>query len=89
MNWLKTSTATFLAVLTVVFCFLLFIYCFTVEFSDKQEKVIMFILGNIISILSMIFQYYFGSSKSSSEKNDMLKKMINGAGEDANKSDVS
>ena len=54
--------------------------------KEKQDQrtmvkdIMSYILGVLSSILTSIFSYYFGSSKSSSQKNDTLNMMVKKAG---------
>ena len=54
--------------------------------KEKQDQrtmvkdIMLYILGVLSSILTSIFSYYFGSSKSSSQKNDTLNMMVKNAG---------
>lgn len=40
--------------------------------SDDKEKVAYLIVGNVLAWPLMILQYFFGTSKSSSDKNDIV-----------------
>ena len=54
--------------------------------KEKQDQrtmvkdIMLYILGVLSSILTSIFSYYFGSSKSSSQKNDTLNMMAKKTG---------
>lgn len=45
-----------------------------VEIPDKNKDILLMIVGALIASFSALVSYYFGSSKSSSDKNELLKK---------------
>jgi hypothetical protein len=47
---------------------------FAYELSDTKETIIVHVLGIIEGMLLMVGNYYFGSSKGSQEKTEIMKK---------------
>jgi len=76
-SWLSKNTNSLLALCTVFLTFVLFyIMVFTKMVTPERKELFIYILGVLSTICAGIFNYYFGSSKSSNEKSEQLNKMI-------------
>lgn len=72
--WWEKAVMPFLAVFTVVATFALVgILCF-VEIADKQERIVIFVLGFVTAVAGQVLSFYFGSSQGSKDKTEALKK---------------
>ena len=69
----KNLTQLILAIMGVVFCLAWFAALLFVSIPEANKDLVNIITGAMISVcLTQIYQYYFGSSKSSSDKTDMM-----------------
>jgi len=75
-TWLAKNTASIIALSVILLAFIMFyIVVFTVIPTEKKD-VIIYMLGGLISIVTMIIGYYFGSSKGSSDKDAQIQKIL-------------
>lgn len=76
-SWLSKNTNSILALATVFLTFVLFyIMVFTKMVTPERKELFIYILGVLSTICAGIFNYYFGSSKSSDQKSTQINKMI-------------
>lgn len=68
-DWMKTIVG--LSILTI-FSFLVYMV-FEYELTDTKENIIIHIVGVIEGVVLTIANYYFGSSKGSQDKTDIIK----------------
>jgi len=66
-----------LGITIVVFTFILFYALLFKNVQGTSKDIILFVLGCVSTILSQVVSYYFGSSKGSADKNQMLSDSIN------------
>lgn len=76
-SWLAKNVQPLLAVALIALTFYLYWY---VIFSanaidDKRKDIIVYILGALTTIVTQVVSFFFGSSKGSADKNEMLKTM--------------
>lgn len=76
-TWLGKNISAMLAIGTTILTFILFyILVFQKSLLDNSSKeIILYILGVLSAIITQIFSYYFGSSKGSGVKNEMLERL--------------
>jgi hypothetical protein len=68
-DWMKTIVG-----ISIISIFTFMVYgVFMLELDDNKENIIVHIIGVIEGMLVMIGNYYFGSSKGSQEKSEILK----------------
>jgi len=76
-TWLGKNISAMLAIGTTILAFVLFY--FLIFQQDKLEaeakEIILYILGVLSAIITQIFSYYFGSSKGSGVKNEMIERL--------------
>ena len=68
-DWMKTVVGVSIISIFSYMVYMIFAY----ELSDAKETIIVHVLGIIEGMLLMIGNYYFGSSKGSQEKTELLK----------------
>jgi len=67
----------YLAMASFAFAVTIVIMLFFIEVPDKNQDVVNFILGIVVGNgLTQVFQFFFGSSKGSKDKEDRLNSMI-------------
>lgn len=74
-SWLAKNVQPFLAVVLIALTFYLYwyvIFCAN-SIKNEQKDIIVYIMGALTTIVTQVVSYFFGSSKGSSDKNDMLK----------------
>lgn len=74
---LNKYISSIIALFTIFLTFLLFALLFFIEIKDYHKDIIIYILGSLSTVLSQIFSFYFGSSKSSQDKNSIIKELKN------------
>lgn len=68
-DWMKTIVG-----ISIIGIFSFMVYMvFTYDLPETKENIIIHILGIIEGMLVMIGNYYFGSSKGSQEKTEIIK----------------
>lgn len=68
-DWMKTIVG-----ISIIGIFSFMVYMiFAYELSDAKETIIVHVLGIIEGMLLMIGNYYFGSSKGSQDKTEIIK----------------
>lgn len=72
---IKINFANFLAFMVVAACFTYFFYISSSKFPAAMIKDISDIKIAMITIVTGIISYYFGSSKSSKDKDEVIKDM--------------
>lgn len=80
MEWIKNikfrfNFANFLAFYIVTFCMIFFFYISSNRFPVALVKEISDVKIALITVMTGIISYYFGSSKSSKEKDDIIKQI--------------
>lgn len=68
-DFFKTNQTFLLALLTLGSCFIIIS---TVLFASSDKDIKMFILGALITTISSVTSYYFGSSTGSKEKQKLI-----------------
>jgi hypothetical protein len=77
MKFLKENISPILAAMVIFLCFLVIFVGMKSQICDQNKDIIMLVLGAILSILTTIVGYYFGSSKGSTDKNVAIEKKLN------------
>jgi hypothetical protein len=79
ISWLTSNLNSILATMTIFFIFVIFFFLFYTErdFRGSQKEMLLMILGSLISSLGLIYNYYFGSSSGSKDKDVLLKDLMN------------
>ncbi|MEN9308582.1 MAG: hypothetical protein RL173_2514 [Fibrobacterota bacterium] len=75
-SWMSKNIQPFLAVVLIALTFYLFWYVIfspNPSIDGPRKDIIVYILGALTTIVTQVVSYFFGSSKGSSDKNDMLK----------------
>jgi uncharacterized membrane protein (DUF106 family) len=74
-SWMSKNIQPMLAIALVLLTFYLYWYViFCAGSIDAQRKdIIVYILGALTTIVTQVVSYFFGSSKGSADKNDMLR----------------
>jgi uncharacterized membrane protein len=68
-DWMKTIVG-----ISIIGIFSFMVYMiFAYDMSDTKETIIVHVLGIIEGMLIMIGNYYFGSSKGSQDKQEIIK----------------
>lgn len=75
-NWLHENTAPVLAISYTAFSFLIYILVLTKQIQ-ATENIAFLIINSITNIVMLIVGYYFGSSKGSKDKQELMDKMNN------------
>lgn len=75
LDKIKINFANFLAFCVVATCFVYFFYISSSRFPVAMIKEISDIKIAMITIVTGIISYYFGSSKSSKDKDEVIKDM--------------
>ena len=65
----------FIAMVVIIGCCLFFWFVVSRSFDEKIKDIVIYILGVLSSQMSMVISYYFGSSKSSQDKNKALQNL--------------
>ena len=70
-SWLSKNVQPILAIVVTAACFIMFYDVMQPKFKFPEENkdVIIYVLGILSSVVVQIMSYFFGSSKSSSDKN--------------------
>lgn len=72
-DWMKTIVG-----LSIISIFSLIVWgVFMLELPETKENIIIHIIGVMEGMLVMIGNYYFGSSKGSQEKTEIMKQQQN------------
>lgn len=73
-SWLYHNINPLLGVLIVVLSFTFFtvVLTFNYEQNPAKKDVVIYLLGAVTSIITMVVGYFFGSSKGSSDKNTTI-----------------
>jgi len=75
-SWLSKNVQPLMAVVLIALTFYLYwyvIFCPNPSIDGARKDIIVYILGALTTIVTQVVSYFFGSSKGSSDKNDMLK----------------
>lgn len=73
IDWMKTIVG-----LSIISIFSLIVWgVFMLELPETKENIIIHIIGVMEGMLVMIGNYYFGSSKGSQEKTEIMKQQQN------------
>jgi heme/copper-type cytochrome/quinol oxidase subunit 4 len=72
-SWLAKNVGSILALGTTLLAFFLFFWVISGHVTDKNQQIVIYILGALSAITTQIFSYYFGSSQGSAKKNQMLE----------------
>ena len=62
-----------IAVITVVMAFYIFNKIITGQIEQSNRDITLYLLGVLSGILTLILNYYFGSSHSSNQKTEIMK----------------
>jgi len=81
MDWLNKNVTPLLAIISVVGG-LAILYLFSAtKMSPENEKIVLIIIGVLSGLITQVSSYYFGSSNSSSKKDETMGKvLLNGYG---------
>ena len=76
-TWLGKNISAMLAIGTTFLAFVLFYFLIFQQskLEPEAKEVILYILGVLSAIITQIFSYYFGSSKGSGVKNEMIERL--------------
>jgi len=75
-NFDKVTIGSLIATFIVIFSFLLFYALLFKDVQDKSKDVILFVLGAVSTNLTQVVSYYFGSSKGSEDKQNIINSHI-------------
>jgi len=75
-SWLTKNLNAVLALGVIGLSFILFGVLALIKVEPTQKDIIIYVLGALTTFVGQIVAYYFGSSKSSSDKTDQINKMI-------------
>jgi len=78
-SWLQKNVAPILAIISVSATLILFYFLVFTKLDPSVEKIVLYILGVLSTILSQVYSYYFGSSAGSKAKQEQLFKKWNGS----------
>ena len=76
-SWLYRNINPIMGIMVLIFSFVFFLYVLNFDFSNGNQHtkdIVIYLLGAVTSILTMVVGYYFGSSKGSSDKNKYMTK---------------
>lgn len=73
-GWLQDNIGSILALIIVLFTFLIFIMILTKTISAK-ENVVFLIVGGLMGLVGAVVQYFFGSSAGSKAKQSAMDKI--------------
>ena len=85
----KATINSVIATFIVVFSFLLFYALLFKDVQDKSKDVILFVLGAVSTNLTQVVSYYFGSSKGSEEKQNIINTHLKKRASDFQQSQLS
>lgn len=74
-SWLYRNINPIMGLMVLIFSFVFFLYVLNFDFSNGNQHtkdIVIYLLGAVTSILTMVVGYYFGSSKGSSDKNKYM-----------------
>lgn len=71
-EWLKANIAPIIGLIVVIACFVLFLIFAKGKLDPANKEIILMILGAVITTLSTVVGYYFGSSQGSTRKTELL-----------------
>lgn len=77
-NWLSENIASLIALSFLVFSFIVFLLILLHQVKTSESTTIT-ILATISNILMLIFGYYFGSTKSSKDKDKQIENLTSKA----------
>lgn len=75
-SWLAKNVQPILAVALIALTFYLYWYVIFSQnpaIDSNRKEIIVYILGALTTIVTQVVSFFFGSSKGSSDKNEMLK----------------
>lgn len=73
-SWLAKNVQPLLAIALVALTFFLYgVIIFCKDIPPDKKEIIIYVLGALTTIVTQVVSYFFGSSKGSSDKNDLLK----------------
>jgi len=75
-SWLTKNAGAILAVGTIVLTFTLFYQILYMDIQDSRKDIIIYILGALTSQSMSIYNYFFGSSSGSKDKDNQIAKLI-------------
>jgi uncharacterized membrane protein HdeD (DUF308 family) len=74
----RTDLLKVISALTVLLCFFLIVYALVfLQIPEQNREPLLHVLGIIDALLGLIVGYYFGSSKGSQQKTELIDKMTN------------
>jgi len=78
-SWLYRNINPVLALTVLGLSFIFFFFVLRFDFtSDPTKKdVVIYLLGSVSTLVTMVCGYYFGSSKGSSDKSKAIEKNLN------------
>jgi len=73
-SWLYRNINPVLGIMVVLLSYTFFVYVLQFDFEAHKEKkdVVIYLLGAVSSIVTMVVGYFFGSSKGSSDKQNII-----------------
>lgn len=75
-SWLAKNVQPMLAIALVALTFFLYgVIIFYQDIPPEKKEIIVYVLGALTTIVTQVVSYFFGSSKGSADKNDMLKQV--------------
>lgn len=75
-SWITQNLNAVIALGVITLSFILFGVLALVKVEPTQKDIIIYVLGALTTFVGQIVAYYFGSSKSSSDKTDQLNKLM-------------
>lgn len=73
-GWLQENIAAILALIIVLFTFIIFVMILTKTISAK-ENVVFLIVGGLMGLVGAVVQYFFGSSAGSKAKQIAMERI--------------
>jgi hypothetical protein len=79
-SWLARNITPIMGLVVLAFAFIFFVFVLRYDFNKTgmQKDIVVYMLGVVSTLVTMVVGYYFGSSKGSSDKSKMIEKQLNG-----------
>jgi hypothetical protein len=80
-SWLARNITPIMGLVVLAFAFVFFVFVLRYDFNKTgmQKDIVVYMLGVISTLVTMVVGYYFGSSKGSSDKAKVIANQLNGS----------
>lgn len=79
-SWLNVNIMPIMAILIIGCAFFFFNYVLQYDFTKEslQKDILIYMIGTISTLVSIVVSYYFGSSQGSGNKSKFIEKISDG-----------